>query len=188
MKQTEKFTVHGSRFTGRTVNCKLQTVNPFRSRKAQIQMFENVGVLVVFFFLLIAGVIFYYNYQEKTINAQLAEISQANAFRLAEIVFNMPELSCSYNNARFYSCIDKQKIQAFKNYASKNLPEYFPLLGFSQIKIGNEVVYDFPSENHQTLTYQLPIVIYDPTKQNKYCGDILRGECLPSTLEVNYYG
>ncbi len=167
---------------------KINHIAFLRSKKAQIQMFENVGVLVVFFFLLIAGVIFYYNYQEKTINAQLAEISQANAFRLAEVVFNMPELSCSYNNARFYSCIDKQKIQAFKNYANKNLPEYFPLLGFSQIKINQEIIYDYPKENTQVLNYQLPIVIYDSTKQNKYCGDILRGECLPSTLEVKYYG
>ncbi len=168
---------------------KNKTTAFLRSKKAQIKMFENVGVLVVFFFLLIIGIIFYYSYQEKSINKQLTELAQAKSFRTAEIIFNLPEISCSYNNARFYSCVDVQKKESFKKYSAENPESYFPLLGFSEIKINDEIIYSYiPETQKEAFTYTLPVVVYDPSKPGS-CGDTpLKGTCTPGMLEVKYYG
>ncbi|PIN80826.1 hypothetical protein COV11_03235 [Candidatus Woesearchaeota archaeon CG10_big_fil_rev_8_21_14_0_10_30_7] len=157
-------------------------------RSGQIKMFENVGVLVVFFFLLMTGIIFYFSYQEKAINEQFFELNKAKSFRVAEIVFSMPELGCYYNNAHFYACIDEQKMIAFQKYAGDHPEVYFPILGFAEIKLDNQIIYEYlPEKQKDVFAYNLPVVLFSPDK-NKRCGDTaLRGLCEPKNLMVKYY-
>lgn len=159
------------------------------NKKGQIKMFENVGVLVIFFFLLMMGVIFYFNYQESSLKKQVRDLNRANAFRTAEIIFNLPELACYYNTVRFYSCIDAQKMRIFKDYLKNNLETYFPLFGFSKIKIGEDVIYEYsPGIKSESYVYSLPVIIYEPSQSGIHCGlTPLRGSCKSAILTVEYY-
>ncbi|MEK6857974.1 MAG: hypothetical protein AABX39_05290, partial [Nanoarchaeota archaeon] len=66
--------------------------------KAQVKMFENIGVLVVFFFLLGIGIVFYSNYQSQSLAVEQKKLLELRSLKLAEQMYNLPELDCHYGS------------------------------------------------------------------------------------------
>ena len=78
--------------------------------KAQIKMFENVGVMIVFFFLLSFGLVFYTTYQKSTINRMDYEFKVDNALKSSKRITYMPELRCT--ETKLENCVDYYKLKA----------------------------------------------------------------------------
>lgn len=100
-------------------------------------MFETVGVLVVFFFLLAAGFAFYFNVQKSSLQKEASLSVEKFAFQTALKVFHLPELDCSFLTARRDNCIDKVKAVGFSRLLSNEsvLMDYFGDFGFSTITV-----------------------------------------------------
>lgn len=163
------------------------------NKKAQIQMFENIGVLVVFFFLLALGIVLYFNYQSKSIADYQKKISELKAFHLSQQLYNMPELDCHYGGIRINGCIDDLKLQIFSQQIQANKEDYFDILGFSEIKIKQVypqsqefVLYEEKPQNKYTSrVFTIPVILFSQ-KENSHCAGQL-GSCSLALMEVTYY-
>ena len=157
-------------------------------------MFENVGVLVVFFFLLGIGVVFYFNHQSQAFAIEQKKLLELRSLQLAQQVQNLPELDCHYWSVRIDGCIDKIKLDIFKDIILNNKEKYYDLFGNSNITI-KEI---YPQQKEDTLyeeiplnkfvsrVYKIPLLLFDSTDQNAHCKGQL-GRCSLAILDVTYY-
>ncbi len=163
--------------------------------KAHVKMFENVGVLVVFFFLLGVGAVFYFNYQSQSLAVEQKKLLELRSLQLAEQMYNLPELDCHYGSVRIASCIDSMKLEIFKNLISGNKENYFDLFANSRISLKEiypqekqeSILYEEkPLEKTVSRVYKIPVIIFDATKQDEHCAGQL-GKCSLAILDVTYY-
>ncbi|MBS1266904.1 MAG: hypothetical protein MAG795_00873 [Candidatus Woesearchaeota archaeon] len=104
-------------------------------KKAQTKIFETIAVLVVFFFLLSIGMVFYA--RESKINS-LAERERGydlQALDVIQVVSNLPELQCSSDGIIIENCFDLAKLESFEELKGKNSQYYTNAFGFSRIII-----------------------------------------------------
>lgn len=144
-------------------------------RKAQIKMFETMGVLVIFFFLLVAAASFYFQIQKSSLQRELDKQAQLRAIQVVQSALHMPELDCSFVSIQKDNCFDKQKLAALGSHLGLNpeddyLVDYYNLFGFSNIAITKlypvaepaQVLYrNIPEKYKSKLSTQSPILIYD---------------------------
>ncbi len=143
-------------------------------KKSQIQTFETIAVLFIFFILIGIGAIFYVRIYKSNLEITKYEHSQSKSVTIAQRVIFMPELQCSEEKVVKDNCIDILKLEAAKNVINSNEIYYYDLLEFSEINITQEypsftnvpewTVYsrkiDKPSSSF--VTY-VPISLYNPT-------------------------
>lgn len=159
--------------------------------KAQLKMFETIGVLVVFFILLFAGIAFYFTAQTSAVQKEKREAQNQYAYQLSLRALNLPELDCSFLVTKRDNCVDSYKLSIFSKLLAQDADGdetrrlYFPEFGYSTITIKpiypsgaarilyNNVLPEF-SDN---LTNKNPILIYHP----------LRDEYSFAFMEVNVY-
>lgn len=171
-----------------------------KNKKAQLKMFENVGVLVVFFFLLGIGVVFYFNHQSQAFAIEQKKLLELRSLQLAEQMYNLPELDCHYGSVRIDGCIDKIKLNIFKTIIENKKEQYFDIFAYSTIKINQiypvqeeiilydeKISYDEkPLEKFVSRVYKIPVLLFDSTDQNAHCKGQL-GRCSLAILDVTYY-
>jgi len=142
-------------------------------KKAQIQMFETVGVLVVFFFLLVAGAVFYFNIQKSSMQKELVQQAQLRSLQSAQRAVFLPELDCSFARVTRDNCFDRFKIAALHEIIANDdhtRQVYTRSFGYANISVtevfpgsGTTVIYDYPPEEYRgILKSQLPVLLYDP--------------------------
>lgn len=141
--------------------------------RAQIKMFETIGVLVVFFFILIAGATFYFSLQESALQKELAQQAQLRSLQSAQQAVFLPELECSFVGVTRENCFDTLKLGAFSELMEEpaNKDAYFGLFGYANITVwqpypesGLDVplYLNPPPEYRRILRSHLPVLLYDP--------------------------
>jgi len=146
-------------------------------KKAQIKMFETIGVLIVFFFLLVAGFVFYFNIQSSSLQKQLAQQTQLKSLKSAQRAVFLPELECSFVSVQRENCFDRYKLAVLQDVISKNTNiknTYFKTFGYSNISVrevypegGVIDLYNNPPEEFSTaLKSRLPVLLYDPVTRD----------------------
>lgn len=142
-------------------------------KKSQIQTFETMAVLLIFFILLGIGAIFYVRIYKSNLEITKYGYSQSKSVTIAQRVMFMPELQCSKNKVITDNCIDILKLQAAINVINSNEIHYYDLLEFGEIKITEEypssasapkwVLYSrkISKPSSSFLTF-VPISLYDP--------------------------
>lgn len=161
-------------------------------------MFETVGVLVVFFFLLGLGSLFYFGAQRTSLQREQAQAAEQQAFQIVLKALYLPELDCSFLVTQRDNCIDKLKMAELSELMRRNdtaKQDYFAQFGFAKITVGQKyplsdeptlVLYsNVPSEvrtvggverevevfNTRTVT-QSPILLYDAIRDEYNFGVI----------------
>jgi len=150
------------------------------NKQAQIQIFETIAVLVVFFILLGIGFIFYTKVIKSNIESDTAEISQSKSVSIAQRVMFLPEIQCSDDYCPKEDCIDTLKLDSAISVIDKpeNSLYYYDLFEFSDISI-KEI---YPSSGVAILLYSkatndyknkfqtnVPVTLCDPrTHTNKF--------------------
>lgn len=158
-------------------------------RRAQIKMFETVGVLVVFFFLLATGSIFYFGAQKSALQKDKIKASEQYAFQIVLKSLYLPELDCSFLVTQKDNCIDKIKLAKLSKLIRENenaYTDYYTEFGYATITIQQA----FPPTNQKWTLYeniipdytgklstQSPILLYDAWKDEYAFG----------IIEVNVY-
>lgn len=159
-----------------------------QSKKAQIQMMENIGVLVIFFVLVIIGMIFYFTYQAGGIEEKVSEYKTRNALELASKIALLPELQCREDNVLQDHCYDMLRVASSKIlFASESSTDYyFSLFGYSTIRIrsiypnqwGAEIYNKVRPQFTNNDTFVIPVIVYDPASDVHNYG----------ILDVSVYG
>jgi hypothetical protein len=142
-------------------------------RKAQIKMFETIGVLIVFFFLLVAGAAFYFNIQESALKKELAKQAELQSLQSAQRAMFLPELDCSFVSVQRDTCFDRLKLHAFQEVTETEprLREaYFGIFGHATVVVRqryplsemNVTLYHNPPEEYtKKLVSFSPVLLYD---------------------------
>ena len=144
-------------------------------KKAQIQIFETIVVVFIFFILIAVGFVFYSKFIRGNIQTIGEQSAQSKSIAIAQRVMFLPELQCSEDNAIKDNCIDKLKLESAKNVMTANEVYYYDLFEFSEIKIKKI----YPAEEPESTLYSrlpttdyknkfitnVPISIYDPSKK-----------------------
>jgi hypothetical protein len=159
-------------------------------KRAQVKMFETIGVLIVFFFLLGMGLIFYANSQRSTLAQLKSSQFELAAVQAASRAMAMPELDCSYAAVRTSNCFDKRKLAAFATVVQQPdaLVAYATMFGFANITVREiypgtsswQLFANLPPERQRgnAELVQLPVSLLDPDGEGKAFG----------ILEVRVYG
>ena len=115
------------------------------SRKAQIQMAETIAIIIVVMIILILGMIMYSKIKEQDLNKKKNQFNELDIVKLSQIVYNLPEIQCSFAEVADYGCIDKLKLKALAEIITNSYPsgkEYFyykEIFGNSNISI--QIIY-----------------------------------------------
>lgn len=108
-------------------------------------MTETIGVLVIFFFLLMLGFRFYTNFQVASIEEKNQEIAAQRAVQIALTTSSLPEVQCSvgteFEAVEKTDCLDLLKVKAFEKLASNSEHNlyYYDILSSSNIIV--DVIY-----------------------------------------------
>ncbi len=148
-----------------------------QSRKSQVQIFETIAVLVVFFILIGIGLIFYGKIMKSNLQQEQDETSQLRSIAIAQRVMFLPEIQCSDENIIKDSCIDLAKLKAAEIVMKKNPDYYYDFFEFSNITV-NEIypqsssytIYERKTNFRQKSTTNVPVTIYDPSSRQSSFG------------------
>lgn len=158
-------------------------------------MTETIGVLVVFFVLIVIGFIFYAQYQKSAIRQEQVARHAKTAVATSLKVFFMSELRCSNKNIAIPACIDLQKF----NILERRLQEEPETYNFYSIIFGKTDIYIYNLIDNETMSLfsnapagpadvtpiRFPISIYDATAVGT-CGDVI-GVCKFGVLNIDVY-
>jgi len=167
----------------------MKTEKASKGKKAQIKMFENVAVMIIFFFLLIFGASFYFTLQKASLQTQVERINQLAAVQQALRLTYLPELDCSFIGVQKENCFDKFKVDSFaESNPTQNLA-YFNIFGYSNITLKTiypypetKTIYDRTPPNISSSTQtQIPVLVCE-----NGC-DPLNLQYSFGVLEVDYY-
>lgn len=140
-----------------------------KNKSAQMQMMETIGVLFIFFVLVLFGIIFYFKFQQISLEQKEEELLAADAMDITLTALFMPEFQCSRGTAEAEdNCVDMSKLRALNGTMPDYINDYyFNLFGFSKIYVtsvypGNQtyVLYDKEkvstnSEGEEVSSWQL---------------------------------
>ncbi|MEM3154652.1 MAG: hypothetical protein QW165_03760 [Candidatus Woesearchaeota archaeon] len=140
--------------------------------RGQIKMFETIGVLIVFFFLLFTGSIFYFSAQKSALQKEKVKASEQYAFQIVLKSLYLPELDCSFLVTQRDNCVDRIKLQKLSQLIATNETvrnDYFINFGFADITVTEAYPGDsiwklysrVPEEYVDKIVTQSPILIYD---------------------------
>lgn len=144
------------------------------STRAQVKMFETIGVLVVFIVLLAGGGAFYFKMQESALQQELAKARQLRLLQSSLKATFLPELDCSFVGVQRENCIDFLKAEAFAGLSEEHAQYYFGLFGTSTVKLTsiypdpsiNVLLYNNPLEEyHSKIPARTPVLVYDPAQK-----------------------
>jgi hypothetical protein len=151
-------------------------------KKSQIKMGETIMVLVVFFFLVVLGLIFYGNYQANSMGKQKDIDAQRSAMKFAIGITRFQELFCP--DFQEGGCFDKKKLEYFANLSNDItikrdfILTYSDVFGTSKISVvqvypsggDNYTLYNVTSQKSKKIKRNfLPVIIRDSESDlNKY--------------------
>ena len=110
-------------------------LQPAKARKAQMKMFENIAVMIIFFFLLVFGVSFYFTLQKASIQREIERINQLAAVQQALRLTFLPELDCSFAGVQKENCFDRLKVESFAGEKPETNIAYFNIFGYSNVTL-----------------------------------------------------
>src|SRR5574341_399791 len=145
------------------------TAAPLFNPRGQIKMFETIGVLIVFFFLLFTGSIFYFGAQKSSLQKEKVRASEQYAFQIVLKALYLPELDCSFLVTQRDNCVDRIKLEKLSRLLSTNETvrnDYYTEFGFADIVVteaypgrANWTLYkNAPEEYVDKLITQSPIL------------------------------
>lgn len=161
-------------------------------KKSQLRIGESMLVMIMFFMLLVIGLVFYAKVQQHIDKRDFEELAAKRAIDTALSIKAMPELSCTFIGAKQFDCIDELKLDAFKGLLDKDyysnmfykvgvaLVKVFPLEGGQPPSVQPENILfavdeDLTSKSGIANVIHLPVNIYHPI-DDKYSYGYLRVE------------
>ena len=170
----------------RSKNTSLVPHKKMKSKKAQIQMMENVFVMIIIFVILIIAFLFVMVMQKSKQADKLEELKEMELVKKAQVLNFLPEMQCSDNNNIDPDCYDILKILTFTDYLETGDLDYDSMLGDIKIEIfrydpspginqeiESWVVYDNPPGEYEgKLPVQFPVLLKDVRENANYFGYI----------------
>ncbi len=154
-----------------------------KMRKAQIKMGETIAVLIVFFILLMFGLIFYSKFREDSLRNKIAEQDLLNKIDVATRISLLPELQCTSLSIECGNSIDLYKLMALAQGNKKGAQQipgnpYYDLFHASKINYTQVyplpgktwIIYDYPMDKTSYKVVYVPMTMHNPKTGEFYFG------------------
>jgi hypothetical protein len=154
-------------------------------RKAQLKMGETIAVLIVFFMLLMFGLVFYAKFKEDSMKRSAEELQTFNAVDVATRVSMLPEIQCTALSIECGNSLDLYKLKALSGVNRKGAQTipgnpYYDLFHASLI-IFNEtyptvrhwVIYNYTMNKTSYEPIYLPMTVHNPISGDFYFGYLM---------------
>ncbi|MFH1439783.1 MAG: hypothetical protein ABIG89_04400 [Candidatus Woesearchaeota archaeon] len=92
---------------------KIRKIRKFR-KQSQLKLGESIIVLIIFFILLIVGLVFYAKIQSHITQKDGEEFNAKRAIDMALAIKFLPELQCTSQATEEFDCVDLAKLQVYK--------------------------------------------------------------------------
>lgn len=153
-----------------------------KSRKADVKLIESVGIMMIFFFILVMGMVFYARMSGISIEQKRQENLDRIAMNTALKASYMAELQCNAGDVGEgnQNCIDLEKIKAFQRLDDEAKSEYYQsFFEYATVSVyetypdtdGEEIkLYDRPIPKAKTgINTLIPTALYDAaSKEYKF--------------------
>lgn len=147
---------------------------------------ETTIVLLIFFFIISLGIIFFIAHQKSTAREKQVEFENLELVKQSQVLSFFPELQCSNDGVINSNCYDTVKIEKFGNIYQANKLFYNSLFGYMKAEVVEFdpspavnsygalwVIYDNAKEDYSAIRkVEQPVVIYDPINNEKTFGII----------------
>jgi hypothetical protein len=148
-------------------------------KTGQLKMAETIIVLIIFFFLLVFGIVFYAKVQRYINQGKSSESNELKALQILQKAQNLPEIQCTKDGNADYDCIDIVKLNAFSEVSGSNAEIYkkiFPDTRISAIAAYPphdpwpifENVYD-----GDYINFTIPVTLFNATTDQYYFGMLI---------------
>ena len=136
-------------------------------------MFESIGVLIIFFFLIVLGLSFYFLVAKTGAKQEFEKGLQLKGIEVVRKAVTLPELDCARVGVQVENCFDKLKLSQLALLINSDrdvYAQYSPLFGPTEITVteifpdaGQTVVlFDNPIEDAGFDLSLVPILLFDP--------------------------
>jgi hypothetical protein len=156
------------------------------TKRAQIKMFETVSVLVVFFFLIAIGIVFYADMRRVNYAQTLEFSDQLKVMSIVQQVNNMKEFQCTTENIGTSNCYDIQKLETFSQHHQEADQYYANYLSHTDLRVTVEQLYPsaspllgpwvlfdhIPASYAQKSVQHIPILLFDSITRRYNAGAI----------------
>ena len=149
-------------------------------KKAQIRMSESIAIMIVFFVLLVFGIVFYSQIERRNIGVAISSSQDLKAVEVAQVFSFLPEVQCTKENIVINNCFDLMKLESLGHWvdpdnAGTNPVEqyYYPMFLMSKLTVrqiypdaGEMVIYDLEppgGEWTKSAATQIPVSLYNAT-------------------------
>lgn len=107
------------------------------NRHAQVHLMETVAVLIIFFILIVFGLVFYFRYQQVALKEKSNELLAARAVDTTTRTMFLPELLCTKGAAEPEdNCVDVLKLHYANSTILKYSAEYyFDLFSYANVTV-----------------------------------------------------
>lgn len=156
-------------------------------KKAQMQMFETIGVLFVFFILLAFGLIFYAGFQKDSTQSIQDDDVELRLVSIAQTISGLPEIKCSEQDSIDENCYDLLSLEVLSSKMNEFMDDgvirnYFTsMFDYSNITIDvfyekNRTFKRYPLYYENSIGYKnirtnyVPITIIDSRDGEYYFG------------------
>lgn len=95
-----------------------------KSRKSQFQFFETIGVLIIIFFFIFIGLIFYSKFEKTGFQRFSRQQASKTMIEFVQSITTNPLLSCSSQSVTKAACIDELKALSVAK-TTKNFSDYY---------------------------------------------------------------
>lgn len=155
------------------VKMKMNRKKTSMDKKADVKLIESVGIMLIFFFILIMSMVFYSRMSGISIEQKKQENLDRTAMNTALKASYMAELQCNAGDVGEgnQNCVDLEKIKAFQSLDEKDKSEYYQsFFEYATISVyetfpekGNEIkLYDKPIPDAKTeINTLIPTALYD---------------------------
>jgi len=147
--------------------------------RGQMKLGESIIILVIFFFLLIFGLVYYIKFVFISYDKESVKRAQLLAIQSAQKVQFLPELQCTIEGNVRYNCMDAMKLNTFKNLPQEKKQIYAML--FPQTRVTVQQVYPSQVEWHihgeedekaDIEKFQIPVALFNATSDRYNLGYI----------------
>lgn len=141
-------------------------------KKGQLKTGETIIVLIIFFILLAGGLVFYAKIQTYTNAETAAETQELDAVAIEQRIRHLAEISCTIDGTVIFDCYDLSKITVFDDVIAENTLYYstvvFPRASVSVTSVYPTeegitlVVYSGANESLSAQPFRTPVTLFDP--------------------------
>lgn len=136
-------------------------------------MFETIGVLVIFFFLIVIGLSFFFVIAKKGVIEAHEKVAQLKGVEIIRKAVTLPELDCARVGVQVENCFDRLKLKHFSKIIQTDpqvFSQYSPFFGTTEISVleifpptgANFSLFKNPLDDTGFDRAVIPILLFDP--------------------------